>query len=140
MENLRAGNHVKLSRLKELANKVDATYDTYQWGVKNKTIPELVRESNEHRVPTFSQAGAEWVRNGFLMSISRAGFKPVGMFEAAIMAKIFNGAKPRQLPQLFQDSPNIALNLKTAEIIGLYLYADMLAAADEIFNEISSPE
>ncbi len=125
---------------KELANKVDAIYVTYQGGVNNKTIPELVKVSNEHRVPTFSQAGAEWVRNGFLMSISRAGFKPVGMFEAAIMAKIFNGAKPRQLPQLFQDSPNIALNLKTAEIIGLYLYADMLAAADEIFNEISAPE
>jgi ABC-type uncharacterized transport system substrate-binding protein len=69
-----------------------------------------------------------------------AGFKPVGMFEAAIMVKILNGAKPRQLPQLFQDSPNIALNLKTAELIGLYLYADMLAAADEIFNEISAPE
>jgi ABC-type uncharacterized transport system substrate-binding protein len=80
------------------------------------------------------------VKSGFLMSISRVGFRPVGMFEAAIMAKIFNGAKPRQLLQLFQESPNIALNLKTAEIIGLYLHANVLAAADEIYNEISAPE
>jgi ABC-type uncharacterized transport system substrate-binding protein len=126
---------------KDLAhNKVDAIYVTYQGGVNNKTIPELVKIANENRTPTFSQAGAEWVKNGFLMSISRAGFKPVGLFEAAIMAKVFNGAKARQLPQLFQEAPNIALNLKTAEIIGLYLYADMLAAADEIYNEISIPE
>jgi ABC-type uncharacterized transport system substrate-binding protein len=128
------------SCFKELVAKVDAIYVNQQGGVNNKTIPELVRIANEHRIPTFSQTGAEWVKYGFLMSISRVGFKPVGMFEAAIMAKIFNGAKARQLPQLFQESPNIALNLKTAEVIGLYLHADVLAAADEIYNEISAPE
>ena len=30
---------------------------------------------------------------------------------------------------MFEEAPNIALNLKTAEIIGIYLYADILAAA-----------
>jgi len=135
----RAGESV-VTCFKDLSSKVDAIYVTYQGGVNNKTIPELVKIANENRIPTFSQAGAEWVKSGFLMSISRAGFRPVGLFEAAIMAKVFNGAKARQLPQLFQEAPNIALNLKTAEIIGLYLYADMLAAADEIYNEISPPE
>ena len=63
----------------------------------------------------------------------------MGTFLAATMAKIFNGAQPRQLSQVFEDAPNIAINLKTAERIGLYLYADVLAAADEIFREIESP-
>jgi hypothetical protein len=36
----------------------------------------------------------------------------------------------------FKEVPNIAINLKTAEIVGLYLYADVLAAADEIYREI----
>jgi ABC-type uncharacterized transport system substrate-binding protein len=134
-----AGNSV-VNCFKELATKVDAIYVNQQGGVNNKTIPELVKIANDNRIPTFSQTGAEWVRSGFLMSISRAGFKPVGMFEAAVMAKIFNGAKAGQLPQVFQESPNIALNLKTAEIIGLYLHADVLAAADEIYNDISAPE
>jgi ABC-type uncharacterized transport system substrate-binding protein len=134
-----AGDSV-INCFKDLVGKVDSIYVNQQGGVNSKTIPELVRIACESRVPTFSQTGAEWVKNGFLMSISRAGFKPVGMFEAAVMAKIFNGAKAGQLPLLFQDSPNIALNLKTAEVIGLYLHADVLAAADEIFNEMTAPE
>jgi ABC-type uncharacterized transport system substrate-binding protein len=124
----------------KLAGKVDAIYVTYQGGVNPKTIPHLVKIANDSRIPTFSQSGVDGVKSGFLMSVSRARFKSVGMFEAAIMAKIFNGAKARDLEQLFQEAPNIALNLKTAEIIGLYLYADVLAAADEIFREIVVPE
>lgn len=74
------------------------------------------------------------------MSISRAGgFKPAGRFFAATLAQVFNGAKPRQLNQVFEEAQNIAINLKTAELIGFYLHADILAAADEIFGEIEQP-
>jgi len=74
------------------------------------------------------------------MSISReGGFGPVGRFLAISMAKIFNGAKPRQINQVFEEGPTIAINLKTAEIIGLYLSADILAASDEIYREIANP-
>ena len=57
------------------------------------------------------------------------------------MGQIFNGASPRSLPQLFEETSRITINLKTAELIGFYLYADVLAAADEIFRSIetSSP-
>ena len=92
-----------------------------------------------YRVPTFSQAGSREVRYGFLMSISRPSFKPVGRFLAATVAKVLNGAQPRELNQLFEEAPSIAINLKTAEVIGLYLYADVLAAADEIYRDIESP-
>ena len=124
---------------RELTKKVDAIYVTVQGGVNPETIPELVKITNENRIPTFSQAGSNGVKYGFLMSISRASFKPVGLFHAATIAQIFNGAKPRQLNQLFEESPNIAINLKTAEIVGIYLYADVLAAADEIYNRIDIP-
>lgn len=74
------------------------------------------------------------------MSISReGGFVPVGRFLAISMAKIFNGAKPRQLNQVFEEGPTIAINLKTAEMIGLYLSAEVLAAADEMYREIVNP-
>ncbi len=125
---------------KFLATNADAIYVTVQGGVNGETIPELVRIANEHRVPTFSQLGSEEVRNGFLLSISRAGgFRPVGLFLAATMAKVFNGAQPHELKQIFEDTPNIAINLKTAEMVGFYLYADVLAAADEIYRDISLP-
>ncbi|MCH9675021.1 MAG: ABC transporter substrate-binding protein, partial [Gammaproteobacteria bacterium] len=123
-----------------LSRKVDAIYVTVQGGVNSETIPRLVKLANNYRIPTFSQLGSTEVKHGFLLSISRAGgFKPVGRFLAATIAKVFNGARPRDLNQVFEDAPNIAINLKTAELVGLYLYAHVLAAADEIYRDISVP-
>jgi hypothetical protein len=56
------------------------------------------------------------------------------------MAKIFNGAKPRDIGQLFEDPPKIAINLKTAELIGYDPPVDVLSAADEIFEDIEIPK
>ncbi|MBF0100317.1 MAG: ABC transporter substrate-binding protein [Desulfobacterales bacterium] len=126
---------------RELAPKVDAIYVTVQTGVNYQSIPELVRITNENKIPTFSQFGSEEVQYGFLLSLSRAGgFKPEGRFLAATFAQICNGAKPRELNQIFKESSNIAINLKTAETIGIYLYADLLVSADEIFRYIKIPE
>jgi ABC-type uncharacterized transport system substrate-binding protein len=74
------------------------------------------------------------------MSISIADYKYVGQYYAEIFAKVFNGAKPRQLDQVFEDPPKIAINLKTAEIIGYDPPVDVLGAADEIYQEIMTPE
>lgn len=134
-----AGNTVKQC-FRQLAGSADAIYVTMQGGVNENTIPALVQIANEHRVPTFSQAGSQEVQSGFLLSISRPSFKSVGLFLAATMAQVMNGARPRQLDQLFEETPNIAINLKTAEVVGLYLYADLLAAADEIYRDIPAPQ
>ena len=58
--------------------------------------------------------------------------------EAAIIAKIFNNAKPRELPQVFEASRTLAINPKTAELIGfsINLPIEVLAAADELYREI----
>lgn len=124
----------------KLALKSDAIYATIQPSIENpKSISELVKIVNQHEIPTFSQSGSEEVRNGFLLSISKVNFYYVGRFYAETMAKIFNGAKPRQLDQVFEHPPKIAINLKTAEIIGYDPPLDVLGAADEIFQEIQSP-
>lgn len=135
-DRVKAGKSV-IACFKELAaDKVDSIYVTVQNGVNADTIGELIKIANDHRIPTFSQAGSDDVKRGLLLSISRGNFKPVGMFQAATIAKILNGATPRRLNQLFEESPKLAINLKTAEIIGIYLYADVLAAADEIYREV----
>jgi len=123
-----------LKCFENLAPQVDAIYVVQQLGVNPKTIPKLTTIANKHHIPTLSQLGSGEVKAGFLMSIGRqGGFIPVGRFLAISMAKIFNGAKPRQLNQVFEEEPAIILNLRTAEAIGLYLRAEILAAADEIF-------
>jgi ABC-type uncharacterized transport system substrate-binding protein len=124
----------------ELVGKVDAVYITQQSGVNETTIPILVKIANERHIPTFSQAGSSEVKAGFLLSLSQAGFKYVGEFEAQNIAKVLNGAKPNQIVQLFEEPPKIAINLKTAEIIGFNPPIVLLGATDEIFNEIPSPK
>lgn len=123
-----------------LGKSADAIYVTTQNGVNADSIPELVRIANKYRIPTFTQSHSEQVRYGFLMSISRANFQYVGLFYAKTMAKIFNGAKPRDIGQLFEDPPKIAINLKTAELIGYDPPVDVLSAADEIFEDIEVPK
>ena len=121
----------------KLVKQVPAIYVTVQGGVNSKTIPTLVNLTQEKKVATFSQLGSSEVKQGFLLSISRKnGFISAGRYFAALLAQIFNGAKPRELNQLFEEEQNFAINLKTAETIGFYLYADIIAAADEIYREI----
>ncbi len=121
----------------QLAPEVDAMFITRHPGVNEKNMPNLIKPLLEHKVPSFSQSGSTEVRQGVLFSISLSKFKYVGQFYARIMAKIFNGAKPRDLPQLFQSPPKIAINLATAKLISYDPPIDILGAADEIYQEIS---
>ena len=123
-----------------LVQKADAIYVTVQGGISMRSIPMLVKIANEHKIPTFSQSGSEEVKYGFFVSISQAGFKYVGEFHAMTFAKVFNGAKPNQLDQLFQEPPKIAINLKTAEIIGFDPPLVLLGSADEIYKDIETPQ
>ena len=124
----------------DLAKTADAIYVSQNLGVNDRTIPDLVKIAHTHRIPTFSQSDSSEVRYGFLMSLSQTKFKYIGEFHAQVIAKILNGAKPRELSQIFEDPITLALNLKTAEIIGFYTKADVLAAADEVYFEIGMPE
>lgn len=119
---------------KELAGKVDAIYVTLQGGINENSIPALVNIVNKNRIPTFSQSGSEEVKHGFLLSLSQAGFRYVGEFHAGTFAKVFNGARPNQLSQFFEEPPRMAVNLKTAEIVGFNPPLLLLGAADEIYR------
>ena len=96
----------------------------------------MVEIANRNKIPTFSQSGAREVSYGILASLSRAGYKYVGRFHAETIAKVFNGAMPNQLNQLYEEPPKIALNLKTAEIIGFDPPIVLLGATDEFFDDI----
>ena len=96
----------------------------------------MVDIANEHHVPTFSQSGPREVRLGIMVSLSRANYRYVGEFHADTIARVFNGAKPNQLEQVFEEPPKVAINLRTAEIVGFDPPVVLLGAADEIFQEI----
>jgi len=121
----------------QLAPQVDAVYLTVHRGEGLANLPQLLRPLLDNEVASFAMAGSEFVKHGALLSIAQAGFSYVGRFHAETVAKIFNGAKPRDLPQKWNAPPKIAINLKTAEIIGFDPPFDILAAADETYETIA---
>ena len=125
-----------LACYEKLAPEVEAMYITVHRGEGLHNLPKLLEPLLKHEVPSFAMPGSEFVKHGALLSIAHAGFSYVARFHAETIAKIFNGAKPRDLTQKWSAPPKIAINLKTAEIIGFDPPFDILAAADEIFERI----
>ena len=124
---------------KDLANKVEAVYIVRHPGVNLANMPKILEPLVAKKIPTFTQGLSDEVKHGALLSISLADFSYIGDFYAKTIAKIFNGAKPRNLTQTFQNPPKIAINLKTAQMIGYDPSVDIVGAADEIFTDIAPP-
>lgn len=122
--------------VRKLAKSSDAFYVTLHGAVSARSIPEIVNITTANRIPTFSQSGSTEVKSGILACLSQAGFKYVGQFHAETFAKVFNGAKPNDLDQVFEEPKKIAINLKTAVAIGYDPSIEVLGAADEIYEDI----
>lgn len=122
----------------QIAPEVDAVYITVHRGVTQDSLGPIVDLLLEHEIPSFSMLGSEEVRRGILMSMAQAGYLPVGLFHAETIARIFHGAKPRELSQVWLSPAEIALNLKTAEIIGFDPPIDILLASDEVYDTTRS--
>ncbi len=122
--------------MKELSVKVDAIYIIQHTSQDLKNMPNLILPLLEHSIPTFAQAHSGYVKHGALMSISHAGFKYVGRFHAETIARVFNGKKPGEIPQIFEAPTRIAINMETAKKIGFEPPDDMLEMADEVYTEI----
>lgn len=119
----------------ELAVKhVDAVYISSHQGVTQDSIVDIARILRTASIPSFSMAGAKDVERGVLLSLAQANMSYVGLFHAEVIARIFNGATPRDLNQVWIDPSKIALNLATARIIGFDPPIDILLAADEVYE------
>jgi ABC-type uncharacterized transport system substrate-binding protein len=108
-----------------------------------ENLVRVLKPLNENRILTFSQGSSTHVKYGVLMSMAVTDFSYVGNFYAEKIAKIFNGAKPRELNQIFTSPTTIAINLDVAGKLGFDLPIDILGAADEIYQKtielVSSP-
>jgi ABC-type uncharacterized transport system substrate-binding protein len=124
----------------KLAPDIDAFYITAHVGVNIKNLPKLLAPLLKYNVATFSQNRTDEVKHGVLMSLAKQDFQHFGRFHAEIFARILNGAKPRDLPQVFESPQEIAINLETARRIGFRFPRDSLAGAKEIYNHIEQVE
>ncbi len=120
----------------KLAPQVDAFYITTHRGVAPDNFAELIAPFLEHKVPTFAMGTSYQVRRGAFMSMAQPDFYFAGGFYARTMAKILNGAKPRDLNQVFEDPHGVSVNMETARIIGFDVPIDVLTEAGTIYKEI----
>lgn len=123
-----------------LAPEVDAVYITAYLDVKEKNIEKIIRPLLKYKRPTWASLGMDWdmVQHGVLMSFNRRDYTDIGLFEAKVMAQIFNGSQPGEISQIFHYPKNesILLNLKTAKLIQFNPSWNVLAAAARIYDEI----
>ncbi|MGI5912275.1 MAG: ABC transporter substrate-binding protein [Syntrophomonadaceae bacterium] len=122
---------------RQLAQEVDAMYLTMA-PIEPARLAELLEPFYENKIPVFSQLGTEEVMAGALLSVARADFSGVGEFGASNMIQILQGTSPRELPQVFENVPHIALNLEVARRIGYKVPFEILLVADEIYQSINS--
>ncbi len=121
-----------------LAPKIDAFFLTRQASVNKETLPPIIAAMNAAKVPVFSQSGSDEVRQGAMLSISSTSNMQVyGKFSAEVMAKIINGAKPRDLDQICESPPKIAFNRAAAKAVGLKedLFQLLSKTAQEVYDK-----
>ncbi|MDR2786751.1 MAG: hypothetical protein LBD06_00045 [Candidatus Accumulibacter sp.] len=119
---------------RKIAPRVDAIYVTTHRGITPVSIRQVADVLRRAQAPSFSMLGSEEVKAGVLMSLAEAKKSYLGLFHAEVIARIFNGAKPRQLNQILPDPAKIALNLKTTRLIGFDPPVDLLLATDEVYE------
>ena len=118
----------------KLAKEADAIYVTTHRATGDGGIKKISSLFRNAKIPSFSMLGAEEVEAGILMSMAQADYSYIGLFHAETIARVFNGAKPRQLTQIWADPKKIVLNLKTTRIIGFDPPVDVLLAGDEVYE------
>lgn len=129
-----------LQCVETLSRTSDAVYLTVNTGMQGKRMVELLQPVIRAGVPTFSQSGPEETKLGVLLSLAQASFDDVGLFEAEAVQKVINGAKPREVSQVFEGPLGLAINLRMAMLIGWNPPFDILAAVDEIHQQIQNAE
>jgi ABC-type uncharacterized transport system substrate-binding protein len=117
-----------------LANEgVDAIYCSLYLDRDITELAEIFAPLYKKQIPIFAQMGAMEVEKGALLSVYRADFVGFGKFAAHTITQVFHGEKPRKLPQVYENTPSIVLNLEVAEKIGYHPPFEVFLVTDEIY-------
>ncbi len=113
--------------------QADAVYLTYSSTLTAQQRSTTLEPLIEASIPTFSQALVEDVKYGALLSFVDSCISE-GQFVANLLVKIAAGHMPRKLSQVFLSPKLLAVNLRTAALIGWNPPLDVLLSIDEIYE------
>lgn len=117
----------------DLADEVDAFYITVG-EIDPAWLPELLAPFYDRKIPVFSQLGNSEVETGALLSITSSDFTNVGRFGADTIIRALSGVPLTELTQNYASTPQIIINLTTAQTIGYRPAFDILLVADRIYH------
>ncbi|MGE5303329.1 MAG: ABC transporter substrate-binding protein [Alphaproteobacteria bacterium] len=95
-------------------------------------IDWVVKQANQEKLPTITALLVN-VKRGCLATYA-SDYSALGRQGAVLADKILKGAKAAELPIEMPDKIKLALNLKTANAIGIKISKEMLLRADEVFE------
>jgi len=107
---------------------------TYNSVKQSEAMGDILRPLLEARLPTFSQNGVNEVKSGVLLGMSQSDFRVEGKFAAEAIANIIKGATPRSQQKAYEEPLSLAVNLRTALLIGWNPPLAVLSAVDEFFQ------
>jgi putative ABC transport system substrate-binding protein len=93
---------------------------------------ELSEGALSNRLPTMGPSEA-FVPSGILVAYSQVTKERIASL-VAYAAKVLRGEKPGDLPVQFSTKLTLALNLKTARMLGITVPPTLLATADEVIE------
>ena len=112
---------------------VDADYLTYTTAISEQQKRRALELLINAEIPTFSQALVEDVQYGALLSFVDSG-EAEGQFAGNLLRMVHAGYLPRTLPQHFQSPRLLAINLRTAAMMGWDPSLEVLLSVDVFFK------
>ena len=95
----------------------------------------IARFTHERRLPALTDSsGNVFLAGGAILSYS-AELKELASRTAYFVSRIFQGARPGDLPIEQPTKYELTVNLKTAKAIGLNIPSALLLRADRVINE-----
>jgi ABC-type uncharacterized transport system substrate-binding protein len=125
--------HAEFARL---APHVDAFWVTDHIGTQPQFMPDVIKPLLDHNLPTWSPVGPQHVRRGVLFGTAYRDADAVGRFCAKAIARILNGERPRDIPQVFKNGQTVVVNREVARRIGFKLPPGLVIIADEVYDTI----
>jgi putative ABC transport system substrate-binding protein len=110
------------------SEKADVVLMLAIWLTGAKGRPLIIEQATRTRLPTVYPSSA-FVEEGGLMAYSQS-IPELGRRAASYVDKILRGARPAELPIVFE----LAINLKTARALGLSIPRPILLRADRVIE------
>jgi hypothetical protein len=122
--------------LAQLAPKVQAAWITDHRGFDPEFMPWVLEDLFAHRVVTWSPTGSQPLHRGVIFGMPERDLADLGRRNARVMAAVFHGRSPRDLPQVYEAPRAILINQAAAQAIGFQIPPGLYQAADEVYTSI----